>query len=180
MRYFEKAFHVVIIASFVGLISGIAHADSFVTTGKLIRKEPIITYVTVNKPVYRCWEEKEPVYGTVQGNGASAGDVLGGMILGGILGKGVTGKDNGAAVGAVIGGMVAADNKQSKQVITGYRTVSKCGNHTSSRTEERVNQYRLVYLVDGHEFAYTVNSAQGNNAWVGQSKRFRIRYQMLD
>jgi uncharacterized protein YcfJ len=180
MRYLEKLFHVAVISSFIGLVAGAAHADSFVTTGKLIRKEPIVTYVTVNKPVHRCWEEQVPVYGETQGGGASAGDVLGGMILGGILGKGVTNKDDGAAVGAVIGGMIAADKKQSKRVITGYSTVSKCGTVDSTRREERVNQYRLVYLVDGHEFAYTVNSAVGNNAWIGQSKRFRIRYQMLD
>ena len=45
-----------------------------------------------------------------------------GMILGGILGKGVTGKDNGAVAGAVLGGVTLADNKKTKQVITGYLT----------------------------------------------------------
>ena len=40
-----------------------------------------------------------------------------GMIVGGILGKGITGKDNGAAAGAVMGGVIAADarSKQAPQ-----------------------------------------------------------------
>src|SRR6056300_1246658 len=55
-----------------------------------------------------CETVQVPVYGVErrQTNGA---DVLGGMIIGGILGKGLTGKDNGAAAGAVIGGIAAAE-----------------------------------------------------------------------
>ena len=48
------------------------------------------------------------------GSGASAGDVLGGMIIGGLIGKGASGDDKGAAAGAVIGGMIAADKNQNK------------------------------------------------------------------
>ena len=72
-----------------------------------------------------CKDVQVPVYGNV-GNGASAGDVLGGMIIGGLIGKGATGKDNGAAAGAVIGGMIAADKNQKKQGVTGYRTERQC------------------------------------------------------
>ena len=70
-----------------------------------------------------------PIYGQT-GSGASAGDVLGGMIIGGLIGKGVTNKDNGAAAGAVIGGMIAADKKQNKQTIIGYRQERKCQDYT--------------------------------------------------
>jgi len=70
-----------------------------------------------------------PIYGNV-GGGASAGDVLGGMIIGGLIGKGITDKDNGAAAGAVIGGMIAADKKQNQQGIVGYRQEEQCKNIT--------------------------------------------------
>lgn len=69
-----------------------------------------------------------PIYG--QSGGASAGDVLGGMIIGGLLGKGVTNKDNGAAAGAVIGGMIAADRAKDKDKIIGYRQEQRCSDYT--------------------------------------------------
>ena len=81
-----------------------------------------------------CKDVQVPVYGNV-GSGASAGDVLGGMIIGGLIGKGVTDKDQGAAAGAVIGGMIAADKNQSRQGVTGYRTERQCSIET--RYEER-------------------------------------------
>jgi uncharacterized protein YcfJ len=182
MRYFEKIFHVIVISGFIGLVAGAAHANSFTTTGKLIRKEPIYTQVTQQTPVNECYTVDVPVYGNVQGGGDAAGGALAGMIIGGILGKGVTGKDNGAAAGAVIGGLIGADKgaNTSKRVVTGYRQEQRCEQRYINEQKTIANQYRLVYLVDGHEFAYTVNKAQGRNAWVGQTKRFRIRYQMLD
>ena len=83
-----------------------------------------------------CKNVQVPVYGQT-GSGASAGDVLGGMIIGGLIGKGVTNKDNGAAAGAVIGGMIAADKNQSKQAITGYRTETQCQMETRYEETER-------------------------------------------
>jgi outer membrane lipoprotein SlyB len=83
-----------------------------------------------------CKNVQVPVYGQT-GSGASAGDVLGGMIIGGLIGKGVTNKDNGAAAGAVIGGMIAADKNQSKQTITGYRTETQCQMETRYEETER-------------------------------------------
>lgn len=179
MQYFEKIFHVVVISGFIGLVAGTASADSFTTTGKLIRKEPIYTQVTQQTPVNRCYNVDVPIYGRSSGGNAGEG-ALGGMIIGGILGKALGGNDQGAAAGAILGGVIGADKSQGKRVITGYRTEQRCEQTYINESKQVANQYRLVYLVDGHEFAYTVNKAQGRNAWVGQSKRFRIRYQMLD
>lgn len=83
-----------------------------------------------------CETVQVPVYGVErrQTNGA---DVLGGMIIGGILGKGLTGKDNGAAAGAVIGGIAAAEHNKTKRVVTGYRQEQQCHTEETYRNVER-------------------------------------------
>lgn len=95
-----------------------------------------------------------PIYGSVNGGGASAGDVLGGMIIGGLIGKGVTNKDNGAAAGAVIGGMIAADKKQSKQEVIGYRQEQRCTNQTTYDKEYRevYSHSTITFRVDGRTY----------------------------
>ena len=89
-----------------------------------------------------CEEYQVPIYG--QQGSADGADVLMGMIIGGLLGKGVTGKDNGAAAGAVFGGVIAAD-KGSKTVIQGYKTETKCRKEVrySDRTE-RMNTHSII------------------------------------
>ena len=81
----------------------------------------VVISTPTNKTI--CEEYQVPVYG--QKGSADGGDVLMGMIIGGLMGKGLTGQDNGAAAGAVFGGVIAAD-KGSKRVIQGYTTEKKC------------------------------------------------------
>jgi len=109
-------------------------------------------------PVTRCQDVQVPIYGQTQGNGASGGDVLGGMIIGGLLGKGATGNDKGAAIGAILGGVVAADNKQSKQVVTGYRTERQCTEVMSTKQVTVIKDYKIRFQWNGFGgTAYTFN-----------------------
>jgi|TARA_R110000868_G_scaffold44849_2_gene149352 uncharacterized protein YcfJ len=106
--------------------------------------------VWMNTPRTQCQDIEVPIYGTMKGNGASAGDVLGGMIIGGLLGKGVTGKDNGAAAGAVLGGMIAADQKdRSRQIITGYRIERQCNEVMVREQQNTIKNYRITYSWNG-------------------------------
>ena len=82
-----------------------AYAEAYATVTQV---KPNYENVRVNVPRTTCRDIEVPIYGMVQRNGASSGDVLTGMLFGGLLGKGITGKDNGAAAGAVFGGMIAA------------------------------------------------------------------------
>ena len=111
-----------------------------------------------NTPTTQCQDVQVPIYGQTQGSGASGGDVLGGMILGGLLGKGASGNDKGAAVGAILGGVIAADNKKSKQVVTGYQTQRQC---TEVMAREQVNvikDFVIRFEWQGHRGkAYTFN-----------------------
>lgn len=120
--------------------------------------EPRYQNVYQNVPTTQCQDVEVPVYGTVQGGGASGGDVLAGMIIGGILGKGATGKDNGAAAGAVIGGIIAADQgNRNRQVITGYRIERQCS-EVMVRSEVREIRDYIIYFdwngVQGSAYTY--------------------------
>ncbi len=111
-----------------------------------------------NTPTTQCQDVSVPIYGQTQGNGASGGDVLGGMILGGLLGKGVTGKDNGAAIGAILGGVIAADNKQTQQVVTGYRNERQCTEVMAREQVTVIKDYKIRFQWNGFGgTAYTFN-----------------------
>lgn len=104
-------------------------------------------YATVTEmvPFYKeeCSNVQVPIYGQRQSQGDAAGGALAGMIIGGILGKGLTGKDDGAAAGAVMGGIIGADKgskPRTEQVVTGYRTERQC-----QQVEHWKNQQTRVY-----------------------------------
>ena len=76
------------------------------------------------------------------------------MIIGGLIGKGVTNKDNGAAAGAVIGGMMAADKKKNKQTIIGYRQERQCQDYTryNEVSEEVYSHSTVTFYSDGKQY----------------------------
>ena len=176
-----RIFKIIFIAFVVGLVASSAFADSYVTTGKLVHKEPIYTNVNQRQPQQVCRNVEVPVYGTVQGGGNAVEGALTGAIIGGILGEAIGGKNErnaGAIFGAIVGGDKAS--KGNRQVVTGYRTERQCTTEYVNTTTSVVNQYRLTYRVNGQDVVYVVNRAQGENAWMGSTKRFRVRYQMLN
>jgi|TARA_B110000977_G_scaffold179397_1_gene237927 uncharacterized protein YcfJ len=142
-------------AAFIGL-APIANAEAYAI---ITHVEPNYENVRVNVPTTSCRDVEVPIYGVVQRGGASGGDVLTGMIIGGLLGKGITGKDNGAAAGAVFGGVIAADKGQgSERVITGYSLERRCTNIDRYETQERIKNFRISYELDGtYGQSYTYN-----------------------
>lgn len=170
---------ITILATVIGL-ANTAHAGNITTTGEVIRIEPIYTQVSNRQPKQICGNVDIPVYGSGGNNNAGA-NALAGMIIGGILGKGVTGKDNGAAAGAVIGGIIGADKGQNNgRQIIGYRSEYRCSTEYQSVQSNIVNEYRVTFNVNGQHLVVVVNSAVGRRAYIGQRKQFRIRYQLLN
>jgi len=138
-----------------------AFADSQRRYATITKIKPRYSTVQNVQPIRECYTVEVPVYGnTSSNNGASAGDVLGGMIIGGILGKGVSGNDQGAAAGAVLGGMIAADNKQgSKQGIIGYRQEQRCENRQKVTESRQIRDYKIWFQWDGIvSSTYTYNN----------------------
>jgi uncharacterized protein YcfJ len=117
------------------------------------------TYVTENIPRTRkeCSEVEIPVYGDRTRNGNAAEGALLGMVLGGVIGKGITGKDDGAAVGAVMGGIIGADQgakPKTDRVITGYTRETQCSDVTySEQVKKRVYDYSTIkFTVEGQQY----------------------------
>ena len=90
-----------------------------------------LAYVTTYIPRQQCRQAPDP------------GNVLLGIILGGVSGKVITGEDGGAAVGAIAGGLIASDNK--RRVCT---TV-----HEEVRTK----------VIDSYDITYTWNGYYGES-----------------
>jgi uncharacterized protein YcfJ len=111
------------------------------------------TIVTeIPKTIQVCENVKVPIYSSVQVQGDAGGGALLGMILGGILGKGVTGDDGGAAAGAVLGGVIGADKNQSRteKRIVGYETERQCGDRTTyvSSTRDVYSHSIMFFKLD--------------------------------
>ena len=125
--------------------------------------EDVYATVIESTPYTRqvCNNVEVPIYGTITRQGsATGGDVLSGMIIGGLLGKGATGKDDGAAAGAVLGGIIAADraNKpKTETVITGYKTERQCKNITEYKdVNKKVYDYSIItWTSNGQTFQST-------------------------
>ena len=93
----------------------------------------------INKPIYR----KSSV------SGANGGDILTGIILGGLIGKGLTGKDKGAAAGAVLGGVIASDHVNVRTSVIGYRKKRKCRIINVPQRTKRIKNYKIDYEWNG-------------------------------
>ena len=138
--------------------------------GTVTEVQSLTRVVSVERPHRSCNTVEVPVYGNV-GGGASAGDVLGGMIIGGLLGKGVSGNDKGAAAGAVIGGMISAD-KKTQQGIIGYRQENRCTTEYITELQERNAGYRVTIEVEGN----TIQTVTDRKYRVGQRVEVRKQY----
>jgi|TARA_B110000908_G_scaffold25393_1_gene29281 uncharacterized protein YcfJ len=102
----------------------------------------------------KCSIVEVPVYASVSQKGDPVGGALLGMVLGGLVGKGVSGNDKGAAAGAVFGGLVGADKgskPKTTQQIVGYKDERICEQVTDYRiTKTKMYDYSiLTWTVDG-------------------------------
>lgn len=146
------------------LASAIAATPAMASEQTTATIEDVYATVVEQTPYTRqvCADVEVPIYGTItrQGSGASGGDVLAGMIIGGLLGKGATGKDDGAAAGAVLGGIIAADKAKkpkTETVITGYKIERQCRNVTEYKNvNKKVYDYSIITFKSSDGYEYSV------------------------
>ena len=105
----------------------------------------------------RCQNVEVPIYQDVQTQGDAAGGALAGMIIGGLLGKGVTNDDGGAAAGAVLGGIIGADQasrSRTERRIVGYETQQQCSDVVSyvNQTQERYSHSTIRFYLNGERY----------------------------
>jgi uncharacterized protein YcfJ len=154
------------------------HAPA-VVSARVVGVEPLVRYVTVNRPREQCWNEtvREPVRPFGVAGQTAAGSVIGAAI-GRQFGSG-NDRDTLTVLGAVAGGAVA---HRRAVVNAGYATrdvtVQRCEIVNDRVTEQIVDGYRVTYRLDGRN--YTMRSDRHPGGWVqlaAQPVGFRqVRY----
>lgn len=141
-----KTINTIIIATILafaaGAIGQVAKAGERRAT--VTNVEPYYSWVKKWTPVRQCSYVNKPIYETRRGND---GDILLGLILGGVSGKVITGNDKGAAAGAVIGGVIGANN--NKKTITGYRQVEVCDTVDKMTKHKQIDGYLVTFKWNG-------------------------------
>ena len=128
-----KIVRTVILAILLAIVGGwmgsiVANAAEY---GRVTSVTHNYVYVTEYRPRQECRKAPDP------------GNVLLGIILGGVSGKVITGEDGGAAVGALAGGLIASDKKG-----------------LVCRT---VHDEVLTKVIDSYDVTYTWNGYYGNS-----------------
>jgi uncharacterized protein YcfJ len=136
-----------------------------VISARVVGVEPLVRYVTVDRPRQQCWNEvvREPVrpFGVV--GQTAAGSVVGAAI-GRQFGSG-NDRDTLTVLGAIAGGAVAHRRAVVRQ---GYATrdvgVQRCEVVNDRHTEQIVDGYLVTYRLDGRH--YTMQTDRRPGAYV--------------
>ena len=140
------------------LAMGIATAAAADTVDRIKVYDHTTTIVTqIPTSETRCDVIKVPIYEDVQSKGNAAEGALAGMIIGGILGKGLTGKDDGAAAGAIMGGLIGADKgaqPKTERRVVGYQNQERCQDVVIyvDQKEERYSHSTIRFFLNGKRY----------------------------
>jgi uncharacterized protein YcfJ len=151
-----------------------------VVSARVVDVEPLVRYVTVNRPHEECWNEvvREPVrpYGV-------AGPTAAGSIVGAAIGRQFgSGNDRDAltVIGAVAGGVVARNRAlRNGAGATRDVAVQRCEVVNDRVTEQVVDGYLVTYRLDGRNYTMRTDRHPGNYVELAVNARpasYRVRY----
>ena len=142
----------------------VAYAPA-VVSARVVDVEPLVRYVTVDRPREQCWNEvvREPVPSLRVAGATAAGSVIGGAI-GHQFGSG-NDRDALTVLGAVAGGAIAHQRAVARH---GYATrdvnVQRCQVVNDRVTEQVVDGYLVTYRLEGQR--YTMRTDRHPGDWV--------------
>jgi len=150
-----------------------------VVSARVVRVEPMVRHVTVNRPREQCWNEvvHEPVrpYGV-------AGPTVAGSIIGAAIGRQFgdgDGQDALTVIGAVAGGAVAHQRAvRNGAGATREVTVQRCEVVNNRVTEQVIDGYLVTYRYDGRNYTIETDRHPGNTVQVAvdvRPVRYRVR-----
>ena len=155
-------------------MSSVSLAGTEIITVPVIDVQPVTQRVGVPQTQRVCTVENVPVQTTV--NTSTAGDVITGAIIGGVIGHqigdGRQRKDN-RNIGAVLGGMIGGSSKN--QTIVGQRQVEQCQNQTTYVYENRIRGYEVTYELEGQTKTVRMNRDPGSYIRVQRTVTYRIQ-----
>lgn len=141
------------------------HHAPAVVSARVVSVEPVVRYVTVDRPREQCWNEvvREPVRPFGVAGQTAAGSIVGAAI-GRQFGSG-NDRDTLTVLGAVAGGAVAHRRAIANG---GYATrdvaVQRCEVVRDRVSERIVDGYNVTYRLDGRH--YTMRTDRHPGAWV--------------
>jgi uncharacterized protein YcfJ len=140
------------------------HAPA-VVSARVVNVEPVVRYVTVDRPREQCWNEvvREPVRPFGVAGQTAAGSIVGAAV-GRQFGSG-NDRDTLTVLGAIAGGAVAHRRAVVNQ---GYATrdvaVQRCEVVHDRVTEQIVDGFNVTYRLDGRH--YTMRTDRHPGDWV--------------
>ena len=151
-----------------------------VITARVVDVEPLVRYVTVDRPREECWNEvvREPVrpYGV-------AGTTAAGSIVGAAIGRQFgSGNDRDAltVLGAVAGGVVARNHAlRNGAGATRDVAVERCELVSNRVREQVVDGYLVTYRLDGRNYTMRTDRHPGDRVQLAVDPRpaaYRVRY----
>ena len=151
-----------------------------VVSARVVDVEPLVRYVTVNRPREECWDEivRDPVrpYGVA---GPTAAGTIIGAAIGRQFGSG-NDRDTLTVLGAVAGGVVA--NRRAVRNGAGATrdvAVQRCDVVSDRVTEQIVDGYLVTYRLDGRNYRMRTDRRPGDWVQLAVDARpagYRVRY----
>jgi uncharacterized protein YcfJ len=135
---------------------------------RVVDVDPVVRYVTVDRPEQRCWNETvtRPAAPFGIAGQTAAGGIIGATI-GHILGHGSS-RDAFTVAGAAAGAAIAHENAVRNGAVVETRTgvVQRCETVSHPFTEQQIDGYRVTYVLDGRHYTTHTDYRPGDRIQV--------------